>query len=218
MCGVTGDIGNERALWLALNILPYEKALRSWIRQKYGAAVEIDDIVQDTYAALSALVSVDHIRNPRSYAFRTANSLIMAQFDRAKIVSIRPVSDHELENALGDFRTPEQIAEGREELRNVSRVLAQLPDNVRKVFLLRRVQGLSQRQIAALLGITENTVEKRVSKGVRILTELFGRGGKQAPKPLPNDEIAKSPHTRSRDTVNIADSLSGTLRESDRRK
>lgn len=215
---VTADPGNERALWLALNVLPYEAALRAWLGQKYGAAIEIDDIVQDTYAALSALESVDHIRNPRSYAFRTAYSLILAQFDRAKVVSIRPAADRELENALGSFPTPEQIAEDRDELRSVNRVLGQLPEKVRRVFLLRRVQGLSQREISVRLGISENVVEKHVAKGVRLLMEAFGRGGKQPVRPL--NRCVSVPDGSSGweaqdDTKRI---LSKAVRESDRRK
>jgi RNA polymerase sigma-70 factor (ECF subfamily) len=37
------------------------------------------------------------------------------------------------------------------------------------VFLLRRIEGLSQRQTAERLGVTENVVEKEVARGLRII-------------------------------------------------
>jgi RNA polymerase sigma factor (sigma-70 family) len=189
-------ISQDRAGWLARHVLPHEAALRAWLRQKYTLGVEVDDIVQETYAILAGLESVENIRNPRGYAFQTAHSLILAHLRRSKIVSIRSASDLELQGALADTPSPEQVAEDRDELENVVRVLASLPDKVREVFLLRRVHGLSQRETAERLGITENSVEKRVSQGIRTLLAAFGRGGKRAPKSLKGSE---SPEGRRQD-------------------
>ena len=177
-----GGIAQDRAVWLARHVLPHEAALRAWLRQKYALGVEVDDVVQETYAILAGLESVEAIRNPRSYAFQTAHSLILAHLRRSKIVSIRSASDLELQGAVADVPSPEQVAEDRDELANVVRVLSDLPPKVRDVFVLRRVHGLSQRETAARLGITENSVEKRVSQGIRVLLEAFARGGKQGGK------------------------------------
>jgi RNA polymerase sigma-70 factor (ECF subfamily) len=45
------------------------------------------------------------------------------------------------------------------------------------VFTLRAVYGLSQREIAARLAISENTVEKQMSKGLRRCEEFFAARG-----------------------------------------
>ncbi len=192
-------VSQDRAAWLARNVLPHEAALRAWLRQKYTLGVEVDDIVQETYAILAGLESVEEIRNPRSYAFQTAHSLILAHLRRSKIVSIRSASDLELAGAMADTPTPEQVAEDRDELANVARVLGALPPKVREVILLRRVQGLSQRETAERLGITENSVEKRISQGIRALLAAFGRGGKRTVKPLRSDESLESGDPRRRD-------------------
>ncbi|MGE3475263.1 MAG: RNA polymerase sigma factor [Rhodospirillaceae bacterium] len=185
-------VSQDRAAWLARHVLPHEAALRAWLRQKYTLGVEVDDIVQETYAILAGLESVEAIRNPRSYAFQTAHSLILAHLRRSKIVSIRSASDLELAGAMADTPSPEQVAADRDELANVARVLSDLPPKVREVILLRRVQGLSQRETAERLGITENSVEKRISQGIRALLAAFGRGGKRAVKPLRSDEGPKN--------------------------
>lgn len=192
-------VSQDRAAWLARNVLPHEAALRAWLRQKYALGVEVDDVVQETYAILAGLESVENIRNPRSYAFQTAHSLILAHLRRSKIVSIRSASDLELASALADAPSPEQVVQDRDELKNVAKVLASLPPKVREVFLLRRVQGLSQRQTAERLGISENSVEKRVSQGIRALLEVFGRGGKRAAKSLENSEN-DLPHRQDKDS------------------
>jgi RNA polymerase sigma factor (sigma-70 family) len=54
----------------------------------------------------------------------------------------------------------------REELAILTEAIRALPERCRHVFLLRKIQGLSQKEIAARFGITENTVETLVAKGV----------------------------------------------------
>jgi DNA-directed RNA polymerase specialized sigma24 family protein len=51
--------------------------------------------------------------------------------------------------------------------RGVPLAVRSLPERCRQVFLLRKIQNLSQREIASRLSISENTVESLVAKGAR---------------------------------------------------
>jgi RNA polymerase sigma factor (sigma-70 family) len=171
-------VSNERAAWLARAVLPHEPALRTWLKRKRKRVVglEVDDIVQETYAKLVALKSVDGIRDARSYTFQIAYSIVVSQIRRARIVSILASAD------VGQIPSPdasiEHVLEVRDELSELARALAELPEKCRTVFALRRVEGLSQREAAARLGISEKTVEKHMARGIRLLMDRFGRGGK----------------------------------------
>lgn len=173
-----GENSNERAVWLARHVMPHQLALRRWLSRRFKG-VDIDDVIQETYAVLSGLKSVDHIYNPQLYAFQTAYSIVLAQLRRARIVSITAVADLEAMEPAADIPSPETEASDLEELRNVSLAIKSLPERVRKVFTLRRIEGLSQRQVAQRLGISENAVEKCVAKGMQALMEAFDRGGKE---------------------------------------
>jgi RNA polymerase sigma-70 factor (ECF subfamily) len=59
----------------------------------------------------------------------------------------------------------------REQLRLVQRLIDNLPARCRGVFLLRRIEGLSQRQTAERLGVSENVVEKEVARGLRLIMD-----------------------------------------------
>jgi RNA polymerase sigma-70 factor (ECF subfamily) len=48
----------------------------------------------------------------------------------------------------------------------------------RETLILRRVEGLPQREVAERLQISEKTVEKHMANGVRLLIKIFGRGAK----------------------------------------
>ncbi|MCD9004769.1 sigma-70 family RNA polymerase sigma factor [Luteimonas sp. XNQY3] len=175
---MTAAICPSRIAWLAGHVLPHEPALRQWLAGRGPGALsacEIDDIVQDTYAALVSLAAVDHIDAPRAYLFTTARSILLQQLRRAKVVQIEAVADIE-RLRVEDQHTPERHMSAHQELRRLHALLAALPGKCREAFVLRRVEGLTQREIAARMGISENTVEKHVGKALRLLTDAMGRG------------------------------------------
>src|SRR3546814_4682438 len=49
---------DERARWLATQVLPHEPALRAWLSRRLGAGLEVDDVVQEAYAVLVELPGV----------------------------------------------------------------------------------------------------------------------------------------------------------------
>lgn len=55
--------------------------------------------------------------------------------------------------------------------------LDSLPERTRSIVLLRRVHGLSQRETAKELKISEPTVERHIAKGIRQLKDYFRTKG-----------------------------------------
>jgi RNA polymerase sigma factor (sigma-70 family) len=173
-------VTTERAIWLGNHILQHEPALRAWLRGKRLVGIEVDDIVQETYAVLASLASVDHVLNPRNYAFQTAHSLIKQHVRRARVVSIFNVGELGLDHVPSDQPWPDTIVSDRQDLLRLAEAIDVLPPRCREAFVLRKLHDLSQREIAARMGLTESTVEKHLSKAVEHLMRWFGRdGGKE---------------------------------------
>lgn len=173
----------ERARWFMHHILPHEPALRSWLsRRRAPAAFDLDDIVQESYAILAERERIDDILNPRAYLFQVAHSLVVRNIRRARIVPILAVEDLGQVDWADDAATPEQSAMAHDDLREVAEVIASMPGQTREAFVLRRIRGLSQREIASQMGLSENTVEKHIVRGIRWLGDWFASGGKPPAK------------------------------------
>jgi RNA polymerase sigma-70 factor (ECF subfamily) len=168
----------ERTRWFLRNILPHEPALRNWLRRCQLLGIEADDVVQEAYAILADLESVEHIRFPRAYFFQIARSIITKHVRRSKVVSIHMLDDMTHLDVPDESPSPERIASDRDQLRRLSQAIGGMPAKAKEAFVLRRVEGLSQREIAARMAISENTVEKHISRGLRFLADWFGHGGK----------------------------------------
>lgn len=155
--------------WLGREILPHEAAVRAWLRRSLAAAGDVDDIVQETYCRLAALTSIEHIAEPRAYFFQAARSVALEQIRRARVVRIETVSEIEALDLALEEPSAERIVSGRRELERVRSLIAALPDRCRKIFELRKIEGVPQREIAKRLGVTEHVVENEAVRGLRAI-------------------------------------------------
>lgn len=172
--------------WVSRHILPYEPQLRRWLTRSFPAA-DVDDVVQETYCRLAGLAQTDHILDPRSYFFQTARNIVLAQIRRTRVVRIEAASGlGEFDGAIPDDDfSPERIVAGRFALARVERLIAALPERARIVLRMRKIDDLSQREIAARLGISETIVENEVSRGLRRVLDAMSE-----------DERDEMPHRR----------------------
>ena len=168
------ELSEARALWLAAHALPHEPALRRWLAGRLSASgLEVDDVVQEVYAALAGLPEVAHIRDPRAYMIATARAAVLGTLRRARIVRIEAFASLDHLDADGQAAGPEHVATAHQQLRRTLSLIHALPEKCRQAFVLRRVEGLSQRQIAERMGISESTVEKHICKGIRLLGQAL---------------------------------------------
>jgi RNA polymerase sigma-70 factor (ECF subfamily) len=184
-------VGDEtRAVieWLGREVLCHEPELRAWLRRTRLARGDLDDIVQETYSRLAALTDVGHIANPRAYLFQTARNVVFEQIRRARVVRLDAVAEFEALETAHAEPSPERIVAARHELARVQALLAALPDRRRRILQMRKIEGLSQQEIARRLGVTENVVENEAARGLRSLVAA-----------LTSPDAARPPGTQTED-------------------
>lgn len=168
----------KRGRWLASNVLPHEPLIRAKLRNLSIFDLDVDDVVQEMYARILSVPSLESIRYPKQYAVLTARAIVVDHIRHSRVVSITSCGNLEsLEIPLTEASTETRL-EFHSEVLAVADALAQLPKACRETLILRRVEGLSQKEVAERLKISEKTVEKHMANGVRLLIRLFGRGGK----------------------------------------
>lgn len=160
----------DRIRWFSREVLPHEGDVRKWLGPKIRGLpnCDLDEVIQETYARLWAC-EAERIANVRAYFFVTARHVVGEAFRRAKLVSIETMADIESLNIVDSECSPERQLSGREELATLLQVLTRLPPKCRQAFELRKFEGLSQREIAARMGIAESTVEKHLAKALQLV-------------------------------------------------
>jgi len=173
-----GQDFREKGRWLARHVLPHESAIRARLKRVHTYGLDVDDIVQEIYARIVSLPSPESIRYPKQYALQTASSIIIDHVRHSRVIPISSSGSLEQLNVVSPEVDPEAQLEFREEIAEIALFLARLPETTRETLILRRVEGLSQQETANRLGISVKTVEKHMARGVLMLMDLFGRGGK----------------------------------------
>lgn len=160
------------ALWVAREILPHESAVRSLLRRLRLLPQDVDEVIQDCYCRFAMLEDVGHIERPRTYFFSAARNIAGRRLRRAKIV---PIDSHVAMELFedSDRPSPEHVAGGRLDLLRLLNFMDALPERCRRIVELRKIEGWSQKEIAAHLGITEKAVEKQIWVGVKAIQRAW---------------------------------------------
>ena len=190
---------DQLVAWVGRHILPHERRVRVWLRAAFPA-VDVDDVVQETYCRISALDRFEHIDDPRRYFFHAARNVVLEQIRRERVVSIDAASGlAELDSAPDLGQSPEEIVAGRHMLARIERLIDALPDRARQVFRLRKIDGVAQRDIALQLHVPETVVENDVARGLRRILDQLTEGEKaELPIRRRRDALARPDRDRGK--------------------
>ena len=134
----------------------YAPWLTAKLRSRFGP--EAEDIGQDAWMRLAALDSLEAIRHPKAFLLRTATNLALDRYRHNQVV----------ERSAHCYHSDADSEADQLEALLLEDVIRSLPVPLRDVFVLNRFTGLSHAQIGEQLGISERTVEWRMSKALAL--------------------------------------------------
>lgn len=136
----------------------YGAWLKAKLVRRYGVE-DAEDLSQDTWLRLVPYQSINDIRYPKALLLRIAENLAADRFGR-RAKRGRLVEEVVKIEGWG-MELPAQI-----DALLARQIVIGLPQPLRDVFVLSRVGGLSNSQIAEQLGISPKTVEWRMTKAL----------------------------------------------------
>lgn len=163
--------------WFADELQPHEPALRAWLRGRFPALTDLDDLVQETYVRVLQARTEHAIDSGRAFLFATARNLAFDRLRHERIVITESLTETTASHVQEERPSAADTAAHSQELDLLKQALQSLPDRCRQVLTLRKIYGLSQKEIAAQLGISENTVEVQVGNGMRRCAAFLARHG-----------------------------------------
>lgn len=142
-------------------------ALKRYVVRILHVESDVEDVVQEAFIRAYQAESGGEILQPKSYLFRVAKHVALNQLRQKVNRPTDYLEDSDLSSVLVSEWTLEDEILAHERLGFHCAAVSALPPRRRKVYLLRKVYGMSHKEISANLGITTSTVEAHLVKGYR---------------------------------------------------
>lgn len=158
----------------------FRMPLMSYFLRRVGDRAEAEDLTQETFVRLIGSSTFERADQAHAYVFRVASNLLR---DRARLAVRWKKHPHapldfalidEVSREVVEDRGPERVLIGRESLAEVLAALDELGERTKSIYILFRLEGMKQKDIAALFGMGLSTVEKHVMMATMHLGKRFG--------------------------------------------
>ena len=168
--------GEDRDRWFAEEVQSHETMLRAWLRSRFPSFSDVDDIVQEAYMrVLKNFDKSGELQSPKALLFCTARNLVIDRLRHRQVERLNSLAEiNNLSVIDNDADVPETVAR-QEEFELLVHAIQSLPRRCRQVITLRKIYGLSQKEVAAELGIAEHTVEAQGTIGLQKIAAYFAR-------------------------------------------
>lgn len=168
---------DENARWFASEVHSHDLQLKSYLRGSFPYVRDVDDVVQESYLRVWRRHLAQPIVSAKAFLFQVARNLAM---DVIRHNRASPITE-----ALDSVTLPvgeehPGVVEGvcvNEEVDLLCDAITALPPRCREIVVLRKIKGVSQKEIASKLGLSESTVQVQASRGLRRCAEFLRERG-----------------------------------------
>jgi RNA polymerase sigma-70 factor (ECF subfamily) len=167
----------DQTRWFAEEVQPHEPALRAYLRSRFPDVTDVDDLVQESYVRVLNAQKAGPIASAKAYLFTTARNAALTILRRPKIFSEKPVTDFAVLSVPQEGPDAAEIVSTNQEVALLTDAIDALPARCREIFILRKLHGISQKEIAARLGLSEQTVQVQIARGARKCADFLRRSG-----------------------------------------
>lgn len=168
---------SDHSQWFAEHVQPHEAALRAYVRGRFPAVTDVDDLIQDVYARLLRADVAAKIGQVRPYLFAMARNAALDQIRHQQTAATESFGNIEQLPVIEERPHVADLLAREHEIAILHEAIAALPPRCREVLRLRRFEGLSHRAIGERLGVSANTVDAQLCLAVlRCRQYLLVRG------------------------------------------
>jgi RNA polymerase sigma-70 factor (ECF subfamily) len=166
--------------WFAAEVQPHEPALREWLRTRFPWLSDVDNVAREAVVKLwhkQKSAGSKTLRSPKAMLFAIARNAAYDEGRRRGVAKMTSVAEIEQLFVLDENANVAETVSTRQELEVLAEAVRRLPDGCRQVLTLCKMYGMSPKEAAQQLGISEHTVRAQIAKGIRRCAEYLRHRG-----------------------------------------
>lgn len=129
---------------------------------------EAEEVMQEAFLKLHMENEKMPVQSPLGFVYRAARNLAISRLRHQKVITGSKETLAMHISMQQKNPTAERQLSDQQELGELMDIINLMPPVCKKVFILRKIEGLSHSEIAEQMSVSTNTVENHLSKGMRI--------------------------------------------------
>jgi RNA polymerase sigma-70 factor (ECF subfamily) len=157
-------VADDHARWFAEEVHAHEGQLKAYLRCSFSNVRDVDDVVQESYVRMWKRQMAKPIEQAKAFLFAVARNVALGTLRREKRSPIVAVTDFAASGIIEEGRDAAEALCSTEEVELLFAAIAHLSARTREIYLLKKFEGLAQKEIAEKLGISPHTVESHITR------------------------------------------------------
>lgn len=154
------------AQWFANEVRAHDAVVKAYLRNSFPAIRDVEDVAQESYLRAWKAHATRPITSAKAMFFTVARRLALNLLRRERRSPVIAAAEHEQAAAVDAAPDAALAASTAEEIELLIEAVDSLPARCREIFVLRRLQSVPQKEIAARLGLSEQTVQVQAARGL----------------------------------------------------
>lgn len=172
-----GAPGTDHNRWFMDEVHRHDSQLKAYLHGSFPSVRDLDDVVQESYLRIWRARATQSIRSAKSYLFQVARHVVLDLIRHQRSSPIDTVTDLSDLRVLDSRPDAADAACSREEIVLLADAIDSLPARCREIFILRKIKQVPQKEIAFILGISVQTVQVQVLRGMKRCEKFLARRG-----------------------------------------
>lgn len=157
--------------------LEHRDTLAAYLAKRVIVPDDIEDIIQEAFTESFTASRRREISSPKSYLFIVARNILSKRFAKERKIVFRELDAAAISTIPTDAPTVDEQLFQRMKIVVLMEAVDALPRQCRRVFILRKFLGMSQKQIASELNISTSTVERHITNAIAKIRSTLQRRG-----------------------------------------
>lgn len=146
----------------------YELNIRKFLMRKSSQKEDVEDIVQETFLKAHKVADWENVKNPEAYLVSIAKNTYRDHIRKETRNAADNMVDASLYEIKDDAPTPEQFAEGRQNIAKLETVINSLTPRVKQAIILIKILDVSYAEASEIMNVSVSTIENHVAKGMSV--------------------------------------------------
>ena len=169
----------EQNRWFSNEVQPHAPAVRAYLKKSFPVEHDVDDIVQESLLRIWRTRLIKPVRSAKALLFEIARHTAIDLRRRSKVSPVDPVRDLDGLHAIDSGADTVSVLSRQENILLLAEAIDDLPERCREIVILRKINNIPQKEVAAMLGLAEKTVEAHLARGIKRCGSFLRKRGVQ---------------------------------------